>query len=297
MGSYTGITFGEQYPQYYDNVLSEHSIKQYCKIQDYVRKEWKNSNHHLLLRQINGCLSKLSASIFQINRLIFHHNHLLTSIIDMQQHEKYFVINLEEACYDFESLIFQSRSTLDKLTWIVNKLYKKNSNSFSDLRDTITNKISRNNDPFIINLSLLLDKSRWLEDFMISKGNYKSLIDELAHFSFNERTEFVFNILNLNNREYIISDFESHGITLFDTTWKISHYLPFFILNTIAYYTNDVNLSFKDYLPKWKTRTIKISNFIENKDGSPIGENEIVLAKYFTPGNVETRTDNALPSL
>lgn len=229
MNSFSFLALGSKYPQYFDNILSEQAIKQYTQINEYLTNEWKNPDKHYNLRQINGCLSKLSSSLFQINRLISHHTNLLLRIQRMNfnigkiKFSLPFAIYLDEACYDFEFLIFQSRSTLDKLSWFINKLYNQNSNSFSDLRNTLTKTFPKSNDEFINYIIDLLEQAKWLEDFMISKGNYKSIRDELAHLSsFNEKTDYCFNILPFNNNEFIVTDFESHGISLFNSTFKIS---------------------------------------------------------------------------
>ena len=131
---------------------------------------------------------------------------------------------------------------------------------------------------------------------MISKGDYKSICDELAHLSsFNEKTDYCFNILNLNNNQYIVTDFEFHSISLFNSTFNILQYLPFFVLNVLSRYTNNPTLSFDKYFPKWKNKTIIIiSKYLENEDGKFLINNHIMLIKHFHPTGFVTRNDNPL---
>ena len=80
-------------------------------------------------------------------------------------------------------------------------------------------------------------------------------------------------------------------------TRQLSQYLPFFILNFLAY-TYDLQISpLEEYTPKWKNRTVKISDFLENKDNQPLKPNNIMVAKRMHPTGFDIKTDNVLPSI
>jgi hypothetical protein len=131
-------------------------------------------------------------------------------------------INIEETCYDFEALLLHSRFTLDRLTWFITRMNNKNNpnNSFKDFRNVI-----ENNFPDLVknNLLNMLNQCAWLEDFIITQDNeHRSVRDSIAHYSsFNERTEYCFNIVKIGKNEIIVTNMESYNIKLFQSTWNL----------------------------------------------------------------------------
>lgn len=208
-----------------------------------------------------------------------------------------FAARLDEACYDFESLLLLGRSCLDRITGFTMNLFGMESKhvSFSRLRDIFQgNCPKRFNQNYFISI---LNESKWLEDFMIS-DEMDSLRDTIAHYSsYSEKTQFCSNIAKVGSETIIVTDFESHNIPLFETAWNISRFIPFFVLNLLASFNNLQTLSLKDYIPKWKNWTTKISEFLENKNNQPLKADNITLFKNTNPDGFETRTDNVLSSI
>jgi hypothetical protein len=71
--------------------------------------EWKNKDKQKSLLEIRGCLDKFSSIIFQINRLYNHQKILLQNLVNFLDSEKRvhsMAINVEEACYDFDALLY-----------------------------------------------------------------------------------------------------------------------------------------------------------------------------------------------
>ena len=251
-----GIAIGEDNPNYFNNVISDNAIAHYRKVKDYSRVEWKNKDKQKSLLEIRGCLDKFSSVIFQINRLDFHQKVLLKNVenfLDKEQKEMVMAINIEETCYDFEALLLHSRFTLDRLTWFITRMNNKNNpnNSFKDFRNVI-----ENNFPDLVknNLLNMLNQCAWLEDFIITQYNkHRSVRDSIAHYSsFNERTEYCFNIVKIGKNEIIVTNMKSYNIKLFQSMWNLCYYLSFFILNVLSYYTINENIELNECLPKWE---------------------------------------------
>lgn len=299
MDKHNIIAIGEDYPNYFDNIISITIINQYVSITKYLRKEWEISDDKKSLNDMTGCLDKFSGVLFQISRLIHHQNVFLRNVINFTNSKTNFsAFSLNEACYDFEALLFLSRSSLDRITHNIKTLFKipSRNNRFSSLRNMIANNCPGCYDKKI--LLSLLDESKWLEDFMITHDKDYSLRDMLAHYSsFSERTEFCGNIIRIGKEEVIAGDLESCNIALFDTTWKVSYYLPFLILNLLAHFSGQQTYLLKDYVPSWKNWTIKISEFLGNKDNQPLDANSIMLAKSMNSNGFEIRYDNLLPAI
>jgi hypothetical protein len=69
------------------------------------------------------------------------------------------------------------------------------------------------------------------------------------------------------------------------------------ILNFLAYTSGLQTNPLGYYIPRWKNWTVKISDFLENKDNQPLKPNNIMLAKRMHPTGFDIRTDNVLPSI
>jgi hypothetical protein len=287
------LAVGEDNPKYFEKILHPEVISHYQKIRKYLNEEWDSGDRDKIL-SITGCLEKLSATIFQVYRLYDHQRIILKNaknFVNLDARNLAMSLGHEEACYDFESLLFQCRSTLDILTWVITKSYKNKSNSFKKLRAIL-------NDHFPANIKnqylSILDQSKWLENFMITQKNLmKSIRDSITHYSsYNQRTEYVFNIVSVNRNEIILTDTESLNIPLFETTWELSKYLPFVVLNCISSYTINEALSISDCIPKWRNRATRISKYLESQEGSLLNPNNIRVAKSLDPDGFTFRTDN-----
>jgi hypothetical protein len=289
-----GIAFGESHPNYFEMTLSEDVIEHYRKIKDYLRIEWKNEEKRRSLLEIRGCLAKFSAVIMQIDRLYNHQKILLKNLGNFVDNDaKMMAIDIEEACYDFEALLLHTRSTLDRLTLFMTKTNDPTSstNSFKKFRSVLNNNFT---DPLKKELLSVLDECKWLEDFIVTRDNLsRSVRDTIAHYSsFNERTEYSFSIARVGKDEFIVTDMESHGVRLFQSTWNLSYYFPFIVLNVLASYTIKEKLELIDCIPKWENLTVGISGYLEELDDLPLKPNNVMVCKYFNPDGFTHRFAN-----
>lgn len=133
-----------------------------------------------------------------------------------------------------------------------------------------------------------------MEDFIITKDNLsRSVRDTIAHYSsFNEKTEYSFSIARVGKDEFIVTDMEAHGIQLFQSTWNLSYYLPFIVINVLSTYTIKEKLELTDCIPKWENLTVWISDYLEDLDGQPLKPTNIIVCKYFNPDGFTQRTAN-----
>jgi hypothetical protein len=72
---------------------------------------------------------------------------------------------------------------------------------------------------------------------------------------------------------------QSLGIPLFNTTWELTRYLPFVILEVLSLFTTKHALGFENYKPKWRNYTIVISYFMVNDSQ----ESTFPIVKNMTP--------------
>jgi hypothetical protein len=84
------------------------------------------------------------------------------------------------------------------------------------------------------------------------------------------RKEYCFNIVSIGKNEIIVTDMESYGIKLFQTTWNLCYYLSFILLSVLSCYTIKEKLKLNECFPKWKNITVGISAYLENIDDQPL---------------------------
>lgn len=293
MNSGTYLAFGEDHPKYFEGLIPPAVLLHHKKIKKYLTEEWKKDKDKVL--EIESCLEKLNAILLQIHRLYRHQKIILNNAVNFVDSKKDLTMALrqEEACYDFESLLFQCRSALDILTWFILRVHDINathSSTFTTLRKKLNfNFSATERDQYLS----ILDKCKWLENFMISGKDKTAVRDSITHYnSYNQKTEYVFNIIGLGRNEIVITDMESLDVPLFETTWKLTKYMPFIILNILSYHTTKEALSLSDCIPKWRNMTIRISMYLGNQDSSPLKSNTISIAKSLNPDGFTLRTDN-----
>jgi hypothetical protein len=290
----TYVAFGEGYPKYFEYLIPQTVLFHYKRIKKYLADEWKRNKKNNVL-EIESCLEKFNAVLLQIYRLYKHQKTILGNAIYFVDSKRDLTMAMgqEEACYDFESLLFQCRSSLDILIWFILRAHSINaahSSTFTTFRKKLNYNFSpKERDQYLS----VLDQCKWLESFMISRKDNTVVRDSIAHYSsYNQKTEYVFNIVALATNEIVITDMESLGVPLFTTAWELSKYIPFVILNYLSFHTIKEPLLLSDCTPKWKNLTVRISMYLENQDNNSLKTNHIRVAKSLNPGSFTFRTDN-----
>jgi hypothetical protein len=215
------------------------------------------------LWKIHGCLEKLANSILQIERLSNHQNQLLTQAIDASRdHNPTDVAFLaSEVSSDFESLLLQSRASLDRLTNFISCRYGNYANRFSKLREKILQ--SSKKDEKTDSLLKIIDDAKWFEGKLIEDNSNSNLRSFVAHYqSISEKLEKYFQVHYLSRDQVLIYDMESKGVPFFKTAYEIGKNLSYVILNTLALFTTRQIFDLTHYNPNWKNKSVVLSSFV-----------------------------------
>jgi len=98
-----------------------------------------------LLLDAAGCLDRLKAFCLQVRRVADHAQALTRSRLPDQpdgstpEPGHMILLAADEACFDFESLLFHARAALDRVTLFISRRHGQSSDRFSKLQRTLRN--------------------------------------------------------------------------------------------------------------------------------------------------------------
>lgn len=251
---------GEDYPPYFPEVLNNTVIQQYVSIKKFLSTRWNSANEEKIrLLKIISCLNKFTTSIFQIYRLVKHHNHFLTRAAMIRNSELQMCFAADEACSDFESFLLQSRAALDVLTYFVTSQFKNPNTKFSKLEPILENFQSYS---CARKIRSFLDESKWVKGIFVNDEQQMSLRSRVAHIeSVNQIMNGCYGIYFFTPRKVLISDIQFSNYALFKTALEATKYIPFLILNTLALFsTKEVN-PMENYNQNWENFAISLPDF------------------------------------
>lgn len=254
---------------------------------------------HDLLAGLQGCLTRLSAVLLQISRMSVHADVRqwrigsgLPGIAEMPPGSA-LIISAEDACADYESLMFHSRAALDRLTFMVSSRYGSNSDRFSRLPNILRDATNR--DARAAKVHQLLLDAHLTGGVLAEEDSRRSLRSIVTHrASIIEGVSVVFTLQRLENGQYLAFDCEAFGYPILATSQSLATSVPFLVLNTVATYLQieDV-LPLESFQPNWNNLTTSFTQHIDLERKGPL---VAIGAKMISDG-VQLRYEHLKPEV
>jgi len=221
-----------------------------------------------------GCLDRLNAFLFQVSRIASHAESLTRRNLpgqpsnDQPKAGQMVMIAADEACFDFESLLFHARAGLDRLTWFVAARHGQRCDRFSRLQKILNNFCSKD-DRARQMLEVLKEANRF-GGVLIDENKDKALRSLVAHrTSIPEGRETAFTIHFLGDGKRLIFDCEALRQPLLFTSYELSQDVPFVVQNAVAIYMGLNILPISEFKATWVNPTAVFSNYISGNESDP----------------------------
>ena len=270
-------------------ILSRAAVEKHKEIKAFLTHEWgkaeeaKDKARRDLIWRIHGCLDKLGAVLLQLLRLKGHVDSLELQA-QMMPKGVTAALHAEEACWDFEGLLLQSRAALDRLTWFVADRFGQKCNSFSRLEAILKGVKQKHTDAD--QLYQLVANCRPIEAAFVDGEGYESLRSFVAHRGgVSEAVENHFQITRVSAESAILVDCESYGIPVLETAKQAGQYIPYLILNSLSVIAGLKPLDMNQFHPPWKTPIAVLSKHISQTTGT-----QFLYVSRMTPDGVEMKT-------
>lgn len=249
------------------------------------------------LRKAAACLDRLSACCLQVSRMAAHARTLErrplpanAARIAREQtavgFERGMVIvrTFDEACVDFESLLFHSRAALDVLTRFVAAEHGQVNELFSKLRNILTNV---GQDARAATLLRVLDEAQALKGVLTDPEDApvgKSLRSLVAHYtSLQVEIKGAFTVTRLPNGRLLIFDCSALGHPVLATARRLAQDVPFVVLSAVATYLGEPSpLNRSGCQPTWRNPTVVFDDFIDEMRRGPIFDVAAAIPDGFT---------------
>jgi hypothetical protein len=271
----------------YIKILPHHPLRALDQLNSAISKAWTPVGElgQPRLRKAKACLDRLEAFCLQVTRLAEH----ARSLARRPFPEKYErearkrlgssgfrrgMISMrvfDEACTDFESLLFHGRAALDVVTRFIASEHNQYNESFSDLRNLLTRNAPRE-DPRASAMLHVLDKTPEIEGVLADPPGEKSLRSKVAHYtSLQVGIRSAFTVTRLNDGGLLMFDCSALGYPAFATTRKLARDVPFVVLSAVAAYLREpILLTRAGCEPAWRIPTVVFDEFLDKTQAGPI---------------------------
>jgi hypothetical protein len=249
-----------------------------------------------LMISANGCVERLLAFLLQAKRIVLHAEQICKQGAEQPTDGvAMMVLNPNEVLFDFESLLFQGRALLDRLTFfLANQIYGQDCDRFNKLVKILEN--FKQKDPrAVAALTVIGECFAAMKGLLVdSDDGKKSLRSDLIHKSTaGERTRYAFVLHFLSKKQIIRFDYEVEGYPLIGSAWTLSKYVPYLVLNCLGIYLHRPSLlAMTECEPTWKNRFVHFSKFVDSTSAGP----EFSAAKM-NPSGFEIMTTRLKPSV
>jgi len=222
----------------------------------------------------SGCLDRLDSFLLQVSR-IAKHSELLTRLKLPGEPEnakhmagQMVMIAANEACFDFESLLFHARAALDRLAWFISARHGQRSDRFSRLQKILKNFIAK--DGRARQMLEVLNEANRFPGVLTDENNGKALRSLVAHrMSISEGRETAFTVHFLEDGKRLIFDCEALKHPLLLTASKLAIDVPFVVQNAVAIYMGLNTLPISTFKATWVNPTAVFSDHISKNESEP----------------------------
>jgi hypothetical protein len=192
----------------------------------------------------------------------------------------------EEACTDFECLLFQARALLDRFALCIDRHHGGEQDRFSRLGKRLVKYADA--DRRAGRLSNILKQAVGLAGPLTDPTGERSLRSLLAHrSSFSEGTRVLFWVMRLKDGRFLVFDCEVHHYSVFATFREIFKLVPFVVANGLLIYTgHDKQLSLSQFEPTWKVPFVRLSDYISESETGDL----VPVGVRFIPNGIRTKS-------
>lgn len=235
-----------------------------------IIKLWsgEGENEKQRLDGLYACLERFRSCLYYSRQISKHQDSLCSIHIEKSAAVS---VSAEEACIDFESFLFHGRAALDRLTLHVNREHGGNSDRYSKLTNVLKNSSKGGRAAEM--LSYIEACNEHFNELLIDGlDGEKSLRSRQIHrASALESTETNFSVYCHPIRGEIRFDHYFLGFPLVNTTWNLTKWLGYLILNAIAIYLpSDKRLENRHCRPIWLPAVIPFREYEVKKGGETV---------------------------
>lgn len=286
-------------------LLASGPVEQWRSLDEFRTVNWKDSSQRMRLERIGGCLDKLSATLLQVHRMRNHHDELLglgAQII--KQTGGMAALRGALVLADFENLLLQARSVLDRLTWLISTEFQQQSSSFRSLRP-IVEAAARKRQEAAKLLPVIDEVSPWIYPLLARNGDDEALRDLVGHkHAATEGVESCLTVIHIGARKVLAFDCEIQlpkgpaRTPILGASRDAGRFISYFVLNALSVLVGRATRPLQEYEPQWVNRTVVPSEYIiDEPPGSPLTDRSLMVVRRMTPDGFEVANHNVRPQL
>jgi hypothetical protein len=215
----------------------------------------------------SGCLERLSSCFLQLYRLAMHEKEIKEQA--PQQPGEMVGLRKVEALFDFEALLFHSRSALDRISFFIAKqVYRQDCDKFTKLGRVLSNFEKKDTKAKRL-IEIISEASKIFEGVVInSLSGQKSLRSHLIHKSTAaENSTVSFTLYCLPNQRRLAFDCILNGYPLFGTAKRLCEGLSFLVLNALSIYVGGNKiLPIENCKMAWENNMVDFQEFQTNDE-------------------------------
>lgn len=259
MSAHRDRTFGvlnQEAKEFYDFITNRIS-KEYRKATDE-----NNISKILLYKNMSSCISCLDGFLYQCSKLIRHNNEIIKFIPKKDTTDTMVSFSSLETCTDFESLLYQGRATLDRVTFFISKqIYNSETDKFNRLEKVLSN-FTKKDARAQKSVNIIKSSIKYFQGLLIN--DYKggtSLRSLLAHSKSHEEAINGSFTIHRSQDAVLIFDQEINHFPMIISSNILNRYIPFLILNILAIYLEVKEIEEEKVFSSWNPICINSSEY------------------------------------
>lgn len=220
------------------------------------------------LLSIHACLQRFQSFLLQSSRIA---NHSQAVLRITPAPGEMISAAIDEACIDFESLLFHGRAALDRLTfYLCSQLYNQpKADKFSKLRNVLLNFSKK--DPKAEKTLAFLDTILSSLEGTLVDTQFRSLRSALIHrCSVGEITTLAYTVHRLDDGRMLRFDYEVQKRPILATSRTLTQSVTFLVLNTLGLHSGEqMALALEECEPAWNNLSVSFSAFLDPTKAGP----------------------------
>lgn len=227
-----------------------------------IENEINKPHNKNIFKAARGCFERFRGCMLCIWRMSEHEDSIKakapTKVNEMVG------ITGAEIAIDFESLLFHSKGSLDRVAFYVAKqVYGQDCDKYQRFANVLSNFKEKDNRALRL-IDVIKESDPLFEGVLIDIGTKKSLRSHFIHKSTaseNARSLFALHCVGPNKQiafDSILGDY-----AIFKTSQNLGKAIPFVILNALSLYLGmDRTLSLNDFTLEWETQMVDYRDYI-----------------------------------
>ncbi|MCI0777532.1 MAG: hypothetical protein J4N95_05075 [Chloroflexi bacterium] len=243
-----------------------------------VSSEWKLADEaeQRRLASAGACIDRLVGFLLQVKRLRQHASDLHGRMFPHGDDSPSLMPGMsaayqaQNACTDFESLLFHGRATLDRLTLFITSEHKQRTDRYPALGPVLENFSHKDRRAEAV-LDVLASASS-LPGTLTDVDGARSLRSLVTHrTSITEGTTNAFTAHCLEDGQVLLFDCEAMGYPVLGTAHMLAKEVPAVVLLALSEYLEvDSTFGFSEFEPPWANLAVSFSEFVVSGGDGPL---------------------------